>query len=116
MAANPSVWLSPLNRAEIAHAIYAHVFRKKATILEAESAISNFEQNCAANIWRLTDIPAGTFDRSIDLARRFGPTFGIRTLDSLHIACALELRAKKFWTFDERQEKLAKAVGLDTGP
>ena len=52
----------------------------------------------------------------LDLARRHGPTLGIRTLDSLHVACALELKAEKFWTFDERQARLAEAVGLDTNP
>ena len=52
----------------------------------------------------------------VDLARRYGPTLGVRTLDSLHVACALELGADKFWTFDERQAKLAEAVGLDVSP
>ena len=47
-----------------------------------------------------------------ELARRYGPKLGIRTLDSLHVACALELQAEKFWTLDERQAKLAKAEGL----
>jgi hypothetical protein len=28
------------------------------------------------------------------------------------VAAALELKAERFWTFDERQAKLAKAVGL----
>jgi predicted nucleic acid-binding protein len=37
---------------------------------------------------------------------------GTRTLDTLHVASALELRATEFWTFDDRQAKLAKAVGL----
>jgi predicted nucleic acid-binding protein len=36
----------------------------------------------------------------------------VRTLDSLHVASALELKADRFWTFDERQAKLAKVVGL----
>jgi predicted nucleic acid-binding protein len=38
----------------------------------------------------------------------------VRTLDSLHVACALELKADRFWTFDERQAKLARARGLRT--
>lgn len=98
------------------HAIYAHVFWKKITLKQAESAMANFAQNCSNGVWRLTEMPAGAFDRSIDLARRFAPSMGIRMLDSLHVACALEVKAGKFWTFDERQAKLAKAVGLDTTP
>jgi predicted nucleic acid-binding protein len=38
----------------------------------------------------------------------------MRTLDSLHVASALLLKAERFWTFDERQAKLAKAEGLKT--
>jgi len=38
----------------------------------------------------------------------------VRTLDSLHVACALELKAERFWTFDERQAKLARVEGLKT--
>ena len=67
-------------------------------------------------IWTEVELPESAWETSIDLARRFGPTLGVRTLDSLHVACALELKADKFWTFDERQAKLAEAVGLDTNP
>jgi predicted nucleic acid-binding protein len=28
------------------------------------------------------------------------------------VACALELKAQRFWTFDQRQAKVAKAAGL----
>lgn len=57
-------------------------------------------------------MPDHVYDRCADLARKYGPRLGTRTLDSLHIACALELKAERFWTFDERQAKLAKAAGL----
>jgi len=46
------------------------------------------------------------------LGRRYGPQLGTRTVDTLHVACALELKAERFWTFDERQAKLARARGL----
>jgi len=59
-------------------------------------------------------MPEDAFDRCTELARRYGPKFGTRTLDSLHVACALELKAEQFWTFDQRQAKLAKAAGLKT--
>jgi predicted nucleic acid-binding protein len=115
-ASNPDVWLTPLNRAEVFHAIYAHVFWQKATLLQVEKAIANFRRSCENGVWSISEFPAGAFERSVDLARQFGSTLGIRTIDSLHVACALELGAKKFWTFDERQAKLAQAVGLDTAP
>ena len=57
-------------------------------------------------------IPENAYDLCADLARRHGPKLGMKTLDTLHIACALELKAERFWTFDERQAKLAKAQGL----
>jgi predicted nucleic acid-binding protein len=116
VAANPDVWLTPLNRAEIFHAIYAHVFWKKITLIQAEKTVANFQRSCDAAIWQLSEIPARAYDRSADLARKYGPTLGVRTIDSLHVACALEFRSRKFWTFDDRQAKLAKAVGLDLKP
>jgi predicted nucleic acid-binding protein len=64
--------------------------------------------------WILLPIPEDAFDLSAELARRYGPKLGVRTLDSLLVACALELNADRFWTFDERQAKLAKAEGLKT--
>jgi predicted nucleic acid-binding protein len=62
----------------------------------------------------LLPIPEDAFDLCAELARRYGPKLGVRTLDSLHVACALELNADRFWTFDERQAKLAKSEGLKT--
>lgn len=63
--------------------------------------------------WDEVDFPERAWSVCMDLVRRYGPSLGVRMLDSLHVACALELSAQKFWTFDERQAKLAEAVGLD---
>jgi predicted nucleic acid-binding protein len=67
-------------------------------------------------VWNEIDLPESIWESSIDLARRYGPALGVRMLDSLHVACALELKSRQFWTFDERQARLAEAVGLDTNP
>ena len=114
MKLRPQVFATPLNRAEVAHAIHQYIFRCKLDPFVARRAWLDFEQDCANRAWLLTDIPARTWETSIDLARRHGPTLGIRTLDSLHVACALELKVKRFWTFDDRQLRLAEAIGLDT--
>ena len=59
-------------------------------------------------------MPDKGYDLCVQLGRTHGPKLGVRALDSLHVACALELKAERFWTFDERQSKLAKAEGLRT--
>jgi predicted nucleic acid-binding protein len=110
----PSVSITSLNRSELAHAIHQHIFRGTLDASDARRYWSEFEEDCAKGVWAQTGVPESTWDASIELARKYGPSLGVRTLDSLHVACALELGAERFWTFDDRQAKLAKAVGLST--
>jgi len=116
MRLKPSLWITPLNRAEVAHAIHLYVFRRKLSYSEAQRAWREFEEDCARGVWFSVHLPERTWETCIDLARQHGPTLGVRTLDSLHVACALLLKTERFWTFDERQARLAEAVGLDTNP
>ena len=116
MVVAPSVCLTPFNRAEFANALYQQVFLQRLSIAEAQLAWSDFERDYQHGVWVPAEFPQRAWATCIDLARHYGPTLGVRTLDSLHIACALELNTQKFWTFDERQAKLAEAVGLDTSP
>ena len=71
----------------------------------------------ADRVMRTPYDPAGRFRcrgkmNIAELGPRHAARLGARTLDSLHVACALELRAERFWTFDERQKRLARAEGL----
>ena len=110
----PPIILTPLHRAEWAHALGQHQFRGTVTAETADRAQAQFTSDEAVNLWRAVPLPENTFEICADLARRYGAKLGMRTLDTLHVACALELKAARFWTFDERQEKLAKAQGLKT--
>ena len=104
--------LTSLHRAEWAHALGQHQFRGTLTAEAARRANSQFVSDASVSLWREVPLPEDAFELCADLARRYGPKFGMRTLDTLHVACAMELKAKQFWTFDERQAKLAKAVGI----
>jgi predicted nucleic acid-binding protein len=114
LAAAPSIWLTPFNRAELANAIYQQVFLKRLSVAQAQSAWTDFERDSKLGLWKPVEFPRRAWETSIELSRKHGATFGVRTLDSLHVACALELMSEKFWTFDDRQARLAEAVGLDT--
>jgi len=110
----PPLLLTPLHRAEWAHAVGQHQFRGSLTAEAARRAHSQFISDEATNVWRQAQLPENTFELCADLARRYASKIGMRTLDTLHVACALELKADRFWTFDERQAKLAKAQGMKT--
>lgn len=109
------LWLTPLHRAEWAHAIAQHIFRGELASTEATELQRQLAQDESEGVWIAVSILEDTFEACADLGRRYGPKLGIRTLDSLHVATALELKAKRFWTFDDRQRKLAKVVGLVEG-
>jgi predicted nucleic acid-binding protein len=116
LSKQPHVAITPFNEVELANAVFRLVFLGRHSLLEAHLAMRSFESDCRQAVWSLLEFPTRGWETCADLARRHCPTLGIRTLDSLHVACALELKAQKFWTFDERQARLAEAVGLDTNP
>lgn len=110
----PELWLTPLHSAEWAHAVGQHIFRKSLSLMEAQQMYKQFDDDKTLHLWRESELPEHAFEVCADLARRYGPRLGVRTLGSLHVACALGLEAERFWTFDERQARLARAEGLKT--
>jgi predicted nucleic acid-binding protein len=112
MKEKPGIWFTPLHSAECSHAIAKQVFYRKISQAEADAVFDTLKHDRADGLWLETAMPENAFEVCADLGRRYGPKLGTRTLDSLHVACALELKAERFWTFDERQAKLAKAAGL----
>jgi predicted nucleic acid-binding protein len=114
MGAKPDVWLTPLNIAEFSHAIGQQVFLGKVSPLQSDQVRHNFASDMGAGLWLRAGMPEQAFERCSEIGRRHAAKLGIRTLDSLHLACALELKVERFWTFDERQAKVAREEGLKT--
>jgi len=112
MEQRPGLWLTPLHRAEWTHAMAQHVFQRKISAREAQQVYRSFNADRQAGLWIEIGLPEMAFETCVRLAQRHGPRLGIRTLDTLHVAAALELQAESFWTFDERQGRLAHAEGL----
>jgi predicted nucleic acid-binding protein len=112
LSSGQRVWFTPLHYAECAHAVAQQVFHRNLAIAGAQLAYAQIEKDRTTGLWIMVPMPQNAFELCADLARRYVSKLGVRTLDTLHVACALELKAKQFWTFDERQAKLAKAAGL----
>ncbi len=114
LISRPTVWMTPLHIAEWTHAVELHVFRKAISQGEAARLIKQFNEHRARSVWREVAFPDQAWDICAQLAQRYAGRLGVRTLDTLHVALALDLKADQFWTFDQRQLRLADAVGLKT--
>ena len=114
IASAPALWFTPLHNAEWSHILAQHVFRGQLSLSEAQRMNARLEDHKSLGRWLTRMIPENAFDVCADLARRHAAKVGVRTLESLHVAFALELKAEYFWTFDDRQAKLARAEGFKT--
>jgi predicted nucleic acid-binding protein len=100
-------------RTEIVNAIGLAAFRRSISLEKAEAAQVLFEADFAAGHLEQVDLLwRGALNRAAELSRIHTPKLGTRSLDVLHVACALELKLRHFVTFDNRQRQLARATGL----
>ena len=102
------------SRGEVVNGICLAAFRRREMGPAAlRDALASFEEDFAAGRYVHADVPwRAALRRAMELSRDHTPGIGCRTLAVLHVACALELGLQSFVTFDERQARLARAVGL----
>jgi predicted nucleic acid-binding protein len=61
-------------------------------------------------IFQIRGLSDEVFERARQLSRQTTPKLGTRAADLLHVAAALEFGATHFYSFNQRQRKLARAV------
>lgn len=85
---------------------------------QAAVALAGFEDGLAgSDMLRLSDLSLEAVVSEFDsLSARFTMREGYRTYDIIHVASALQLGCKAFWSFDRKALQLAKAVGLKVNP
>jgi predicted nucleic acid-binding protein len=100
-------------RAEVVNGICLAAFRRDISAAALRDALASFDEDFAAGRYVQADLPwRSALRRATELSRDYTPQIGCRTLDMLHVACALELGLPSFLTFDARQRRLARSVGL----
>ena len=80
----------------------------------AEAAYAAFQNDMTSGIYTVVGADRETVDIACALGEKYGNDLNLRALDILHVAIALRHSAASFGTFDQRQSKLAAAVGLKT--
>ena len=112
-----TVRMSQLGEIEFTNALHLAVFRKEITPRDAALKKRLFREDVANGIFTIVPIPAATlFAKTAELADRHSARLGTRNLDLMHVAAAILLESKTFFSFDERQRKAAKTEGLKIKP
>jgi len=106
------VLLTDLGEIEIVNAVGLRLFRKELLPSEAKQVRALFRQDVEQGVVQVVPLPAAAYEQARQIARTHTPRLGTRALDVLHVAGALALKAKTFYTFDNKQAKLASALGL----
>lgn len=108
----PLLW-TWLHELEFRNALRLRVFRKELTRAEVDRTIAQLLADLAAGIYRRREPDPSQFVLEAErLSAGRSAKLGTRSLDVLHVACALEFGASEFLTFDKRQAALAEAAGM----
>jgi predicted nucleic acid-binding protein len=104
--------LTDVGKIEILNAVALRLFRKELRPADAKKVYGLFRQDIEQGVVQVVPLPAAAYQQAERIARTHTPLLGTRTLDVLHVAGALVLKADAFYTFDQKQAALAGAVGL----
>lgn len=104
--------LTPFGELELINALELRSFRKELDSAQVEAALSDLRKDLEDGVFAWSPVPETMYQRARKIIERRTAQLGVRTLDILHVALALDLQAGNFYTFDHRQRKLAIAEGL----
>lgn len=104
------VW--EIQEAELINALRLKAFWKDITPAQAETQIELFQDRRRRGLYAFPELHRSDLMNTFRKLSAETPRLGCRTMDILHVACAVQLGAEDFLTFDERQRALALHAGL----
>jgi len=116
-AAPVALPITPLAVLELRNALNRSVQRQSITTAQRDALWRDVEADIASGFLVLTPVASDELhSKARHLSDRYTPTLGTRSLDLLHVAAALVLQTKVFFSFDDRQRKAAAGEGLKVKP
>jgi predicted nucleic acid-binding protein len=104
--------MSSLAEFETVNAFSLRVFRNEMQPINRDHAVRDLGDDVQYGVLTLLPLPDSAFARAKVLAQTLTSTIGVRALDLLHVAAAIELGASSLFTFDLKQHRTAQAAGL----
>jgi predicted nucleic acid-binding protein len=113
MTQTPAVrMVTHLTELELRNSLQLRVFRKDLSAAEARSAYADWQTDLSDGLFVLHALPEAWLRRSHVISQTSTARLGVRSLDLIHVASALELAADALFSFDERQRRLARELKL----
>jgi predicted nucleic acid-binding protein len=106
------VLITALGELELVNAIQLRLFRREVRLSEARAANAAFRTDLRDGVFAIRALPEDVYARARQLASKWSAKLGTRSLDIMHVAAAIGLRANVLHSFDARQRTLAEAVKL----
>ena len=104
-------------RHEARNAIRLALFRKEITGEEGQSVLQAIEEDVLrGGLEEISVSWADVFREAEALSAAHTAKLGTRASDILHVAAAIAMGARDFFTFDQRQKALAMRAGLKVRP
>jgi predicted nucleic acid-binding protein len=97
---------------ELINALRLKAFWQEVTATQAEVQIELFQKRRRQGLYFFPDIDRPDLMNTFRQLSAETPRLGCRSMDILHVACAVEIAASEFLTFDQRQRSLALHAGL----
>jgi predicted nucleic acid-binding protein len=106
-----------LQQNELRNALRLSVFRKDLSEAQCRSVLALIDSDMQSGVLAETQIVwTKAYARAEILSQSYTPVLGCRAADILHVAIAETLEIRNFYTFDERQKRVAHAEGFKVFP
>lgn len=105
-----------IQQAELVNALRLKVFWNEISADQADVQIELLHSRFKRGLYTFPEIDRNSLMKHFLSLSNETPRSGCRTMDIFHVACALEIAATEFLSFDQRQRALASHAGLAIAP
>ena len=105
------VW--EFQQVEMINALHLKVFWKEINTEDATRLVALFDQRMRRGQYYCPRIDRAELMLTFRSLAKWTPETGCRTMDILHVACAMQIAPVAFVSFDERQLTLARKASLN---
>jgi predicted nucleic acid-binding protein len=107
--------LTAIQDAEVRNSFRLRVPQQRSSSEEVFRALAHYDRDISDGIYEYQSPDWAGLFRSLErISQKHTERGAYRFPDLLHLACALDIKAKVFLSFDQRQSELGRALGMKT--